>query len=71
MHTKHKGLDFPFWITLCIKLLSLKNADVISLQMSQIQLNNNNNSNEKVIITHCHQILWAHQFLFFFISSTF
>ena len=34
MHTTHIGLDFVFWITLCIKLLSLKNADVISLQKS-------------------------------------
>lgn len=26
---------------------------------------------EKVISNHCHQILWAHQFLSLFISSTF
>ena len=37
MHSKPKRLDFVFWITLCFKLLCLKNADVIRLQKSQIQ----------------------------------
>ena len=37
MHSKTKRLDFVFWITICFKLLCLKNADVTRLQKSQIQ----------------------------------
>ena len=37
MHSKPKRLDFVFCITLCFKLLCLKNADVTRLQKSQIQ----------------------------------
>ena len=37
MRSKPKILDFVFCITLCFKLLCLKNADVTRLQKSQIQ----------------------------------
>ena len=37
VHSKPKRLDFVFWITLCFKLLCLKNVNVTRLQKSQIQ----------------------------------
>ena len=37
MHSKPKRLGFVLWITLCFKLLCLKNADATRLQKSQSQ----------------------------------